>query len=618
MFRYRLFILVYCLVNFTFSLHSKGASEFLVKEKVVGNEVQILSVEKVDLRPDWLDISGENQNLFDESVNKVHLKNLSSKQRNQFLARLGLSDRKVDFSNKTGLEFFSAPRNLKPRQVLREIPYYIEGYPGTSSEIYRETVISEHDLSRAQRKSYIQRLRNASLQDVEEEVTFDSSTSEMRILVEQGPLKNRINLTILGDGYMLSEKEKFFADAVKATDGLFAGKAFSSYLPLFNVYAVFTASNESGIGDGTPKQTAFRLYRTPKGSKRAIMPGNQGALERALKLAPATDYPVVIANDEYYGGLGGRYAISTSSIASGMTVLRHELGHNFGEVGEEYDNGQVYSGANASPHADVPWKHWLSGPLEVHEAKLLSGDYVWMNLQKKPYEVTFTIPDQHEQIFFELSSVGWNTSKDVEAFLNGDIFDIPGVFHEDRSFHSIGPLKTEAGKTYRLKIEEKIKDQNNVLGFAVIFSAPNTYDFTEDKIGAFASYDVNGRKFYRPTHKSCLMRDMEIEKFCVVDRENMWNKFLRRIRLIDGVLISADTSMNKTVALAAQKLSGLAVRWYLVQNGQEREIVELRDVLQWVAPPELKGTMRVKTQFQTPEVRKPLEGYSDSFDFQLL
>jgi hypothetical protein len=123
----------------------------------------------------------------------------------------------------------------------------------------------------------------------------------------------------------------------------------------FNVYAVFVPSKVSGIGDGSPKDTAFRLYRDPAGSKRGIMPGNESALVRAMNMAPATDYPIVLANDDYYGGLGGRWAISTRSRATGLMVLRHELGHNFGEVGEEYDNGYVYRGANASRSIRVPW-----------------------------------------------------------------------------------------------------------------------------------------------------------------------------------------------------------------------------------------------------------------------
>ena len=60
--------------------------------------------------------------------------------------------------------------------------------------------------------------------------------------------------------------------------------------------------------------------------------------------------------DDFYGGLGGEFVISTKSKTSGQVVLRHEMGHNFGVVGEEYDGGYAYSGANSvrSPY-NIPW-----------------------------------------------------------------------------------------------------------------------------------------------------------------------------------------------------------------------------------------------------------------------
>lgn len=510
----------------------------------------------------------------------------------------------------SNVKIFESDRKIPSGLILRELPAYMDGDPSLANIIYREKLVRFEDLTSTERKLFQRQKQDRS--------SLEAQSTEVRTLVLQGPARNRINLTILGDGYTESEKEKFFQDAEAVKEGLFSGKTFSSYLPLFNIYAVFVPSKVSGIGDGAPIETAFRLYRTPKGSKRAIMPGDEAALERALSLAPATSYPVVIANDNYYGGLGGRFAISTSSKATGLVVLRHELGHNFGEVGEEYDNGYVYSGANASSTAQVPWAHWLSGQLEVHEAKLLSGDYVWLNLKDRPYEVQFRIPQQHEQMFLELSSVGWNSSEDVDFSLNGKSMLLPGVFHEDRSFHSLGPWKVSSGENYRIRIQERVTDGNNVLGFAVAFSAPSTYDFTPDKIGAFATYDNRGRKSYRPTHKSCLMRDMEVDRFCVVDIENMWNKFFRRVRLIDEVkALKAGPYQAQQIHLSVINLPGLEVRWFILRNNTEIEIKELNNVLKWEAPPELKDKLRVRVRYQTPEVRKPAGGYLDSLDFSL-
>jgi len=109
----------------------------------------------------------------------------------------------------------------------------------------------------------------------------DIAGSEFRTITEQGPSQNRICLTFLGDGYTEAEKEKFFTDVAAMVDDLFNGKTFQSYKSLFNIYAVFVPSKDSGITDLQQKNTAFGLYRSPAGSKRAIMPGNTSAIERA-------------------------------------------------------------------------------------------------------------------------------------------------------------------------------------------------------------------------------------------------------------------------------------------------------------------------------------------------
>jgi hypothetical protein len=47
------------------------------------------------------------------------------------------------------------------------------------------------------------------------------------------------------------------------------------------------------------------------------------------------DFPSIVGNDDFYGGLGGEFVIGTKSHTTGTIVLRHEMGHNFVNVGEE-------------------------------------------------------------------------------------------------------------------------------------------------------------------------------------------------------------------------------------------------------------------------------------------
>lgn len=498
---------------------------------------------------------------------------------------------KINSDQKTEILDISEVDNSKA-QVLRKLPYYIVEGPRIDSKaidtkaIYIEEI--KTNLSKTERAFLKQKLATESSFDFE-------SQSEVRDLVTDGPAANRIHLTILGDGYTLQEKDKFFADAERITKNLFATDTFSSYLPLFQVHAVFTPSKVSGIGDGEAINTAFGLYRMPKGSKRAIYPGNERALEAALRLVVRTDYPIVIANDDYYGGLGGRYAISTRSERSGMVVLNHELGHNFGEVGEEYDGGQVYSGANSTTDPKgSDWAHWINDK-KTYNAKFLSGNYVWQNLRGKPYRTSFKT-SANETLGLELSTVGWSSPDDVYVYVNGKKLDLGDSYHNDRNFYVLDNLETLLGNN-SLEIKENIADGDNVIATAFLYAYPQGFNFNKGVTAAFATYSDYGTKNYRPTHDGCLMRNMKLNHFCSVDQENMWHKFLARVSLIDGI-----TKTSDKVSVQTPNISGLTVRWYTADNS---ELTALRDQTE-ASIQEFKGAKNIKVsvELQTPEVRK--------------
>lgn len=483
------------------------------------------------------------------------------------------------------------PIEQSENKILRKIPYYIaEG--------------SRIDLKNIDSKAlYIEEIKN-SLNDSERLFIKQSADltnlgsegqTEVRDLVTEGPANNRIHLTILGDGYTLQEKEKFFADAERITQNLFSNDTFSSYLGLFQVHAIFTPSKMSGIGDGASIDTAFGLYRMPKGSKRAIYPGNERALEQALRLVPKTDYPIVIANDDFYGGLGGRYAISTRSIRSGMTVLNHELGHNFGEVGEEYDGGQVYAGANSASDAKAAqWSYWRNDNTN-YSAKFLSGNYIWQNLKNNPYKTNFKT-QANETLGLELSTVGWSSPDDVYVSVNGKKLDLGTNYHEDRNFYVLDNLETQIGSN-TLEVRENKADGDNVLATAFLYAYPQGFNFDKKTIASFATYNDYGGKTYRPTHDGCLMRNMKLTHFCAIDQENMWHKFLERVSLIDNV-----SPNNDQIVIEAPKVSGLTIRWY-DSSGTEIEALKNQLVVQKSQLGSGKSA-KVSVELQTPEVRK--------------
>lgn len=97
---------------------------------------------------------------------------------------------------------------------------------------------------------------------------------EIEKIVDGGDPANRIDVVFMGDGYTADERDQFFDDIRRLTDDMFNGDTFRSYLPLFNIWAVYVESVESGIGyNGPTKDTAFRLYRSA-GQLRGVFTAN--------------------------------------------------------------------------------------------------------------------------------------------------------------------------------------------------------------------------------------------------------------------------------------------------------------------------------------------------------
>jgi len=477
----------------------------------------------------------------------------------------------------------------KSGQEVRTIREYIAEGSATVESTYQEFLYSDQALPPQYRKH------------IQPQALLFWIGSEVRTLVQQGDPANRIDLTIVGDGYTAAEKDKFFSDAQSITEDLFGQKTFASYLPLFNVHAVFVPSAESGLTDGNVrKNTALGLYRDPPGSKRAIMPGNTRAIERAIALAPDADYPILMANDAYYGGLGGRYAITTSSPESGKVVLRHELGHNFGEVGEEYDGGHVYDGANSSRGNNVKWSHWLAGDLKKFETKQLTGDYVWKNLSTGPYRANFMFPQGNYILDVIVSAVGWSSPDDVYVTIDGQRQVLRGRFTDDRSFFNLDS-QLSAG-AHVVEARENIRDGDNVLAFINMYALPADIIREKGFIGAYATFDIRGGKSYRPTFDTCIMREMTSDEFCSVDKENFWHKFLARISLIDDIR-KQKTSTSLDIEAMTPPLPGLQYSWFKKVAGQYQRLATESNAKISLSPVE-SGQYKVEVVFKTPEVRK--------------
>ncbi|KAF9189480.1 hypothetical protein BGZ50_000783 [Haplosporangium sp. Z 11] len=464
------------------------------------------------------------------------------------------------------------------------------------------------------------------------------ANDEVRKLVDSGPDSNRIDIVFMGDGYTLDEREKFFSDIQRLVNEMFMGDTFKSFLPLFNVHALFRPSKESGIGvNGHWKDTSFRLYRDGT-ELRGIYVADPSAARQACRAVGkySCDFPSLIGNDPYYGGLGGEFVISTSSNKSGTIVLRHELGHSLINVGEEYDGGQVYSGVNAERWSiqNIKWKHWLTDPVPREEKNVIRAqDYAWYDLKKGPYKVKFNSDGQWKRWSLKISHSGVDTDDSFEVYLDGKRLDWTSPGGYDRDFSewagnegfSAGAHEIEfrQGAKYDHEPEDPSRPIRQLCSVTMHeFMGEDQYRFDDSVISAYPTFDIRGRKTWRSNHEYCLMRNMASTQLCSICKEGLWHRLLSKASLLDEIRVDCQGEKEgemSTFGITANLIplgqfrkdqskraadEVYKIRWF--RNGVHQ--TELDDQVHIQIPVADVGIWEFKTEFQTSEVRKDPRG----------
>ncbi|OZJ03033.1 hypothetical protein BZG36_03259 [Bifiguratus adelaidae] len=457
--------------------------------------------------------------------------------------------------------------------------------------------------------------------------------TEVRKIIDNGPPQNRIDVVFMGDGYVLSEKEKFFEDIERLAREMFVGDTYQSTLPLYNIWAVYVESNESGVGvNHEPLDTAFGLVRDGTELRGIYCTKVREAREACKLTGPdACDFPSLIGNSDYYGGLGGEFTISTRSKTSGTVVLRHEMGHNFVNVGEEYDGGWVYSGVNAARSLEkVKWKHWLTSELRAEENAMLVQDYSWYDLANGPYKLNFTSTGGYERWMLQISASGVETDGSFEAYLDGEPLPWNTTGNLDRAFTvwerheslKAGDHHLEFRGTAPATKDSPIRQ----------LCSTNMHEFpSEDKyisdsshISAYPSRNYAGRVSYRPTNEGCLMRNMSHPTLCPICVEGLWMQHLAKVTLIDNINVHCNDALDDTtqaqstcrislepVPLAQfRKGKGVEGERYLVtwyKDGIRQ--ADLDDSFAFNGTrSDLWGEWKVRLEYLTPEIRVDPKG----------
>ncbi|KAK9708402.1 hypothetical protein K7432_009661 [Basidiobolus ranarum] len=505
------------------------------------------------------------------------------------------------------------PVNMEKRNLIDD---HHSGVHVRSEESSYEISAITSDLLEQKVQSVCKTVKRETLQKRQ-----SAAQDELIPIVQNGDSKNRIDVVFMGDGYRSIERQRFVDDIKRLTDEMFVGNTFKSWLPLFNIWGLYRPSVESGIGvGGVPKNTAFGLYRdgTELRGIYSSKVSEARAVCNGLKGESKCDYPSLIGNDDYYGGLGGEFIIATRSPTSGTIVLRHEMGHNFISVGEEYDGGSVYSGVNAaSSLANLGWKHWVTGDLKEQVAALVVQDYSWYNLAKGAYKINFTSKGGFKRWYLSITVSGAETDGSFEAYLDGKKLAWKSAGVLDRSFYNwIEQNATLSSGNHVLEFRQGTAPGSGKpirqLCSVSMYEYAGEPDFHWDNqyINAYPTWSDTKRKTYRPTNEFCLMRNMTSDSFCSVCKEGMWQQFLSKITLIDS-LTATPSGSNVNFKLSPiplaqfrkQPLSGekYSVTWS--QGGQVK--AELNDKFEFSLPAtSAKGQWSATLKLTTLEVRK--------------
>jgi len=200
---------------------------------------------------------------------------------------------------------------------------------------------------------------------------------EVDTLRWSGEIDKKINLVILGDGYVESEIGKLVTDAKSFSNEMFSQTPFKEYENYFNTFLIKVISNESGVShpgtatDVTEPQHQVsqvdNFFGTPfdgYGIHRLVVPTHSNKIYNVLaNNFPLYDHVIILANANYSGGSGGFFAVSTTETSANEIAI-HELGHSFADLADEYYAGDNYSAerANMTKETDpdlVKWKNWM-------------------------------------------------------------------------------------------------------------------------------------------------------------------------------------------------------------------------------------------------------------------
>jgi|WetSurMetagenome_2_1015567.scaffolds.fasta_scaffold20517_3 hypothetical protein len=197
---------------------------------------------------------------------------------------------------------------------------------------------------------------------------------------------NRVNLVFLAEGFTQSQQARFLNYVGKSRDSFFLCQPWSNFRKLCNVYAIGVVSADSGCdypADGIIKDTYFGASYS--GSKKTGTSGylNLLSIDADSNITPPSkitallqehvpDYDIlsIVVNDSYIPGAWANiymvppYILLPTGGSYSPALIRHEIGHIFASLLDEYAIGSTVVGESKNTTAktqrdQIRWNAWI-------------------------------------------------------------------------------------------------------------------------------------------------------------------------------------------------------------------------------------------------------------------
>ncbi len=188
--------------------------------------------------------------------------------------------------------------------------------------------------------------------------TRQSGSPKLWAVMHNGEPRDKVDLLLVGDGYTAAEVGKWREDARRMADVLFSVSPFRERGKEFNVWALDTPAEESGIArpsDRVYRRSPVRASYDAFGLERYILTLDNKRFREIAAAAPY-EFVAIVANDRKYGGGGihNLYATVAADSAFSSYIFVHEFGHHFAGLADEYYTSSV--SYEAPKERSEPWE----------------------------------------------------------------------------------------------------------------------------------------------------------------------------------------------------------------------------------------------------------------------